>query len=198
MIERIYFYGIFVLIIIIWLLKNGPTVEGFNAYAEFDASAAEKAEFTGWEITCLGRPASNEAFNCGQLLQRWQIYREEQPLLLERTLFVGGSNQLQSAWGLGGATVAGTLVTTCSNVSAEQLREAIETMLSKQKPQGEYTESKTFDEPLLAVSALPELLVIRAFGQNAADVKSVFIGLWHLLRFAQTGQDAVAPRIWFS
>lgn len=179
-----------------WLPQENIVFDRAEAHNQLSVSLAENAEFTGWEVTCLGRPAAQAAFNGGHLRQRWEIYREHRPLLLERTEFIGGSPQLQARWGLAGATVIGTLVTTCLDVAVEQLREKIESVLSSKtikKPN-----SLLFDRPLIAVSALPELLVVRAFGQNAADVKAVFMALWHLLRRAQTGQNAAAPRIWFT
>lgn len=179
-----------------WLPQENIVFDRAEALNRLSVSLAENAEFTGWEVTCLGRPAANAAFNGGHLRQRWDIYREHRPLLLERTEFIGGSPQLQARWGLAGATVIGTLVTTCLDVPVAQLREQIESVLDSKE--NKKSNPLTFDRPLVAVSALPELLVVRAFGQNAADVKAVFMALWHLLRRAQTGQNAAAPRIWFT
>mgnify|MGYP003629600592 CR=1 FL=1 len=179
-----------------WLPQENIVFDRAEALNRLSVRLAENAEFTGWEVTCLGRPAANAAFNGGHLRQRWDIYREHRPLLLERTEFIGGSPQLQARWGLAGATVIGTLVTTCLDVPVAQLREQIESVLDSKE--NKKSNPLTFDRPLVAVSALPELLVVRAFGQNAADVKAVFIALWHLLRRAQTGQNAAAPRIWFT
>ena len=92
----------------------------------------------------------------------------------------------------------GTLVTTCVDVAVEEIRERIDELSARREKKLSQDRRQPFDVPLVAVSALPELLVVRAFGQNAADVKAVFMNLWQLLRLAQTGQDAVAPRIWFT
>lgn len=186
-----------------WLPQESIVFDRAEAVNRLSVSLAEGAVFTGWEITCLGRPASREFFDSGSLDQRWAIYLEDRPLLLETSRFVGGSAQLQAPWGLAGATVVGTLVTTCRETSPEQVREAIEVILSElalsaQQAGREQMGSKPFEVPLVAVSVLPELMVIRAFGQRAVDVKAVFTGLWRILRLAQTGQDAVAPRIWFT
>lgn len=181
-----------------WLPQESIVFDRAEAVNQLSISLAEGAEFTGWEITCLGRPASNEMFDGGNLQQRSEIYREDRPLLLERTRFVGGSPQLTARWGLAGATVVGTLVSTCLEVPVEQLRDAIELILNRGKSQKENPNHLTFNKPLVAVTVLPELLVVRAFGQNAAEVKAVFTELWYSLRVAQSGQDAVAPRIWFT
>lgn len=181
-----------------WLPQESIVFDRAEAVNQLSISLAAGAEFTGWEVICLGRPASDEMFNGGHLQQRWEIYREDRPLLLERTKFVGGSPQLQARWGLAGATVVGTLVSTCLDVPVEQLREAIESILNRGNNEKENPNHLTFNKPLVAVTALPELLIVRAFGQNAAEVKAVFMELWYLLRLAQAGQSAVAPRIWFT
>jgi len=179
-----------------WLPQESIVFDRAEALNELSISLAHDAEFSGWEITCLGRPASEDFFEGGQLQQSWEIVREGRPLLLERTKFIGGSAQLQAPSGLGGATVMGTFITTCLEVPVEQIREAIECLTASEV--GEAQGQSAFTAPLVAVSALPELLVIRALGQNAAEIKAVFIALWHLLRKAQSGQTALAPRIWFS
>lgn len=181
-----------------WLPQESIIFDRAEAVNQLSVSLAEGAEFTGWEINCLGRPASGEMFDGGYLQQGWEIYREDRPLLLERTKFVGGSPQLQARWGLAGATVVGTLVSTCLDVPVEQLRDAIASMFKRKKQQKPNLNHLAFNKPLVAVTALPELLVVRAFGQNAAAVKAIFMELWYLLRLAQSGQNAVAPRIWFT
>ena len=52
--------------------------------------------------------------------------------------------------------------------------------------------------PLVAVTELPELVVVRALGDSAASIKNVFFRLWSLLRLAQDERDPAAPRIWFT
>lgn len=180
-----------------WLPQESIVFDRAEAVNRLSVSLAEGAQFNAWEVTCLGRPASGELFEGGQLQQRWDIYREDRPLFLERANFVGGSEQLQAAWGLGGATVVGTLVTTCDESLVEQLRTAIEA-LSKSGVCKSGDQSQPFNVPLFAVTALPELVVVRAFAQSGADVKNAFIALWYLLRQAQSGQTGVAPRIWFT
>ncbi len=180
-----------------WLPQESIVFDSAEGLNQLSISLADGAEFSGWEITCLGRPASEDFFEGGQLQQNWEIVREGRPLLLERTKFVGGSAQLQAPSGLGGATVTGTFITTCLDAPIEDIREAIAHLTASETSEAQ-GQRPSFVVPLVAVTALPELLVIRALGQNAADIKAIFIALWHLLRKAQSGQTAVAPRIWFS
>jgi len=64
----------------------------------------------GWELTCLGRPASGERFGAGVFRQRLEVFRSGKPLLLERNRFAGGAGVLDGTWGLGGHSCLATLV----------------------------------------------------------------------------------------
>ncbi|MCG7957898.1 MAG: urease accessory protein UreD, partial [Candidatus Thiodiazotropha taylori] len=44
------------------------------------------ARFIGWEINCLGRPAINERFDPGEADFKFSLWRDDQPLLIERML----------------------------------------------------------------------------------------------------------------
>jgi urease accessory protein len=55
--------------------------------------------FIGWEISCYGCPSSGVSFERGRLEQRFQIFRREQPLLIERTCVSGGAAVLAGPWG---------------------------------------------------------------------------------------------------
>lgn len=143
------------------------------------------ARFIGWEITCLGRPASNLLFATGSLQQHFSISRDGIPLLLEKSRFDGGSALLQERWGLHGRHALATLVCTLQCPQTEQrLRELCE---QQRGPQLD-----------IEVTQLPQLLVIRAQAQQAAPIKQAFFAAWHLLRRTLLQAEAIAPRIWFT
>ena len=71
---------------------------------------APSAKFAGWEILCQGRPASGEAFHHGQCRQAYELYREDQPLVIERTRLRGGSALQSARWGLADYPVTGTFL----------------------------------------------------------------------------------------
>ena len=81
-----------------WLPQESIVFDRAEALNSVSVHLDKEAQFTGWEVTCLGRPASGEGFDGGELQQSWDIYREARPLLLERTKFTGGSDQLQAHW----------------------------------------------------------------------------------------------------
>lgn len=179
-----------------WLPQESIVFNQAEAKNNVCVSLAEKANFSAWEITCLGRPAASEDFHGGCLSQCLEVWREDRPLLIERSEYVGGSALLQAPWGIGGARVVGTLVSTATEAGVERLREVVAQTNDRASclTGGEMP----FSQPLVAVTTLPELMVVRAFGANAAAVKAVFLALWRSMRLAQSGREAAAPRVWFT
>lgn len=183
-----------------WLPQENILFNGALAHNRVRVTLAPGAEYTGWEITCLGRPAAGELFTNGRLVQSCGIWQGDQPLLIENTRLVGGSQQLTAPWGLQGANVFATMVSTVVSpqlvcklreVIAERIAALVGACDGHQRMRGG-------QPPLVAVTALPKLLVVRALANSAADVKALFIPLWQELRLARWGVPGIAPRIWFT
>ena len=179
-----------------WLPQESIVFNRAEAKSSIHVVLAENAQFSAWEITCLGRPAANEDFDGGSLSQSIEIWREDRPLLIERSEYPGGDALLRAPWGLGGARVFGVLVSTASQAGVEKLREVVE--WQNKRASSVTAGDLPFSRPLVALTALPELVVARAFGANAASVKAVFVALWRKMRLIQSGREAAAPRIWFT
>ena len=90
-----------------WLPQESIVHDGARAELETVVELAAGALFAGWEITCLGLPASGRPFATGEFLQGLRLERDGWPLLADRCLFEGGSDVLGEAWGLGGCAVCG-------------------------------------------------------------------------------------------
>lgn len=179
-----------------WLPQESIVFDQAEASNSVHVSLAESADFSAWEIICLGRPAANEDFDNGRLSQSIEVWREGRPLLIERSEYLGGDALLRAPWGLGGARVVGTLVSTATEAGVESLREVVEQV--NDRASCLTASDLPFSRPLVALTALPELVVARAFGANAAAVKAVFMALWQTMRLTQSGREAAAPRIWFT
>ena len=91
-----------------WLPQETIFYEGANAEIDNQVRLHSSSSFLGWEIQTLGRRASGERFLKGSIDQISRIWRAEKLCHRER-LEVSGDNQ-NSAWGLNGASVLGTLV----------------------------------------------------------------------------------------
>jgi urease accessory protein len=91
-----------------WLPQETIFYDGANAEIDSQVMLHSSSSFLGWEIQTLGRRASGERFLKGSIDQFSRIWRAEKLCHRER-LQVSGNNQ-NSAWGLNGASVLGTLV----------------------------------------------------------------------------------------
>lgn len=140
------------------------------------------AHFLGWEITCLGRPASGDDFSAGRLDQRFELTRGTRPLLLERMLLEAGGALRHGAWGWAGRGVHGVLLATgASSALTGELRERV-------RP--------AFEADRFAVTTLGDVTVCRYLGAHAGEARSVLGAAWDIMRRHLLGKPAAAPRIW--
>lgn len=141
------------------------------------------ARFLGWEMLCLGRPASDERFDRGEVRQRIEIAVGDKLAYCERGSYLAGNEVLSAAWGLRGQPVTGTLVAAGVDVSAhvEQLREA----------------SGAVEGPgLAAISCMGDVCVARYLGPSTEQARGCFLRLWEVLRPLVCEAPAMPPRIW--
>lgn len=162
-----------------WLPQETILFDGARAHATTRVDVGADGRFVGWEITCLGRPANAETFRNGELRQDFLLYRDGQPLLLDRMRLGGDSAALGAGWGLGGAQAMGTmLMYPARGLDLSALR------------------ALTAADARHAVSVVDEVLVCRALAAEAPALKQLFSAMWLQLRESLLGCVAVAPRIW--
>ncbi len=139
------------------------------------------AAFAGWEILCLGRPASGDDFASGSLRQRFELWRDGAPLWLERGQYAGGAPLMTAPWGLAGLPVSASLVVTgAADGLVEQIRKAVCVNA------GEH----------FSVTQLKEVLVCRYLGHQALRARDVLADAWAVIRPQRLQRPACAPRIW--
>ena len=90
-----------------WFPAETIVFERAMARSETRVELAAGATFSGWGITCLGRPSVGERFAEGRFHSSFALGRG-QPLLCER-LTVDEAKLLDQPWGLAGQPVYGTL-----------------------------------------------------------------------------------------
>jgi urease accessory protein len=93
-----------------WLPQETIAFGGTDALLATEVALDPGASFLGWEITCLGRPASKDDFITGRLDQRFSLALGARPLLIDRLLTEGGGALQCSSFGWGGRTVYGCFV----------------------------------------------------------------------------------------
>jgi len=157
-----------------WLPQETIVFCGARAQLDTEVRLGAQARYLGWEILCLGRTGSGEKFARGEMRLSTQVFRGDKLLWLERGRIEGGGMLLESAAGLQGMPVCGTLVAACPMIDLAACRE-IES---------------------LAVTQLPGVLVARYLGDSSEQAKRLFARLWTVLRPALFGREAQPPRIW--
>jgi len=168
-----------------WLPQESIFFSGSDANMTTHITMEADSQFIGWEILCLGRPASKELFTGGKMSQSFELWKKENskriPLFIERSEINGGSEMLSANWGMQNCTVTATMI--CAPMRNdkdiyEQLR-AIECR-----------------DGLAAISRFEEGMVARYLGHNAIAAREYFAALWHIVRPVQINRQACEPRIW--
>jgi urease accessory protein len=165
-----------------WLPQETIVFDGAHAEVSTQVHLAATANFIGWEIVCLGRPASNEVLAHGLLRQRFEIWRDGVPVWVEASRYCGGAAALDASWGLRGHSVSGTLV--CTTVIPELVTQVRESWAAIQ------------GDTLVSATQLDKVLVCRYLGDDAERARALFAAAWAVLRPAVLGRPTCAPRIW--
>jgi urease accessory protein len=155
--------------------------DGARAASATRVALTGTAGFIGWEILCLGRPASGETYTYGEFVQRFEIWRDGAPLWWERNALVGGTPVLHAPWGMADRSVVATLVAVGRVPGALP---ALRELLNAEQDEGEFS-----------VSQLRDVLVCRYLGNSAEQARTGFIASWRLLRPALWKIDARAPHL---
>ena len=138
--------------------------------------------YIGWEVLCLGRTASGETYDAGDIRQTTEISVAGELVWSERCRLHGGSRLLAAPAGLNGAPVSAILLAAGQMVAPELVAKCRAIKLDGPARSG--------------ITAMPNIFVARYLGPSSEQAKCYFIDLWHLLRPQFTGRDAVTPRIW--
>lgn len=139
------------------------------------------AHFVGWELHCLGLPASAALLGHGAVRTTLELRLGQRPLLLERLVLEGES--LTAHWGLASFPAYGTcLAYPARPVDLERVRAV--------------ASSLNCAELIVACTIVDGVLCCRGRAQRVDYLKHAFIELWRVLRPALLGREAVAPRIW--
>lgn len=167
--------------IVEWVPQETIFFSGAKVQSRTRIDLESDALFIGWDIQCFGRPEAGEAFDAGDVVARFEIWREQRPLFLECARVSGKSAFLEQAWGLGKRPVSATFWCTDEHApSVAQLRDVCHS--------GEMN--------LFSVTQLPGVIVCRLLSHRVEDAKRVFLRAWDLLRPRVLNRSACCPRIW--
>jgi urease accessory protein len=162
-----------------WLPQETIVYSAAQAQLQTSIELSGNARLLYWDVVALGRPASAERFTQGHFQSRLDIRRDGRLLWHERQRIEGADGLLDSPIGLGGHPVFATLLIT-GDIEADLLQQCREL---PGRVRGD-------------LSQLPGLLVARCLAHEALHARQWLIDLWHLLRPAMLGREAIPPRIW--
>lgn len=168
-----------------WMPQETIVFDAARANLHTHVKLTDDSTFFGWDIYCLGRSASGEKFKQGAVNVSYRLERDSKTLWIERGRFLGDDPLLDSAIGLDGQTVCGTLMLSYNGIDARA-----KDLLALCR------ETTPRDDSFYGVTFLPGLLLFRYLGQSSEAVRSWFQTLWMLLRPEYLERPAVPPRIW--
>jgi len=165
-----------------WLPQPAIVFDQARAEAKTEIVLEQDALYIGWDTTCMGRTASGERFNSGELRQRTAVWQQDRRLWCEYARLAGDDAMLASKAGLAGCTVSGTLTAAGKDIGKDLLDTCRSIAPDEEGHSG--------------ITVLPRVLLARYLGHSSEAAMHYFTALWTLLRPALAGRAAVPPRIW--
>jgi urease accessory protein len=165
-----------------WLPQETIAFGGSSVSSATTVRLGAGARYIGWEITCLGRPASGDDFAVGSFRQRTEIWRDDELLLIDRTVAHSPGSAQSGSWGWAGRSVYATLVAT---TSSDELVTELRAQVMPKRP-----------GDLFAVTTLSGLTLCRFLGSSAEQARAAFLNAWDIIRRHTLGKPACSPRIW--
>lgn len=165
-----------------WLPQENILFDKANINLQTRIELGKQSRLLAWEMQCLGRPASQETFANGQLKQNIELWQDNKPLLIERSLIDGHSEMMSAQWGLAGFSVLATFILfPASTAELEEVRKIA---------------NRPAEDIRFSSSLIGEVLVCRGLAQQAEPLRALFVDIWQKLRPPVLNKTAVIPRIW--
>jgi urease accessory protein len=161
-----------------WLPQETIVFRGAHTRLATRVNLAGRSRFIGWEILCLGRPASQEMFDTGSIALDFELSHDGRPKLVDRLRLAGGADALAAQWGWAGASVLGTMLVYPA--------EAPQLALARQQ----------VTHPGLVATLVDGVLLLRLRADQGETVRHAFEQVWRALRPGFSGIAAQSPRIW--
>ncbi|MEY3298130.1 MAG: hypothetical protein RLZZ597_1390 [Cyanobacteriota bacterium] len=166
-----------------WFPQDTIVFSGAQYRQRMRVNLAEGALWCGWDITRFGRSAGGERFTQGHWQSELEVWQDHVPLWVDRQRVAGGSPALESANGLAGYAVVGSLALVGWLPSPEQVV-TLRALWPSHQP-GE-----------VGVSRLQKGVLCRYRGPSSEAAHRWFVAVWQRLRPLYLGHGAVASRVW--
>jgi len=113
-----------------WLPQENIYFPGARVMLRTRIDLRHDAGLAWWEIHCLGRPALTEPFNHGEIDNRFGLYRDGAPVLLERHR-IDSRTRHQPALNASKAVFGTFIINRCGSEQLQQCRQRIEREVEK-------------------------------------------------------------------
>ena len=154
---------------------------------------ADRAIWVGWELTRLGRSARGETFQSGVWRSHTEVWRNNQPLWIDRQFVEGGKAMIHNQHGLADFPVVGSFALVGKSVSTD-------VMIRIRKTWSDYQELQAFKprstHKTIGVTRLHEGLLCRYRGASTLEARQLFMTAWDIVRHKILHQVTHRPRIW--
>ncbi len=174
-----------------WFPMETIVYNGAAAELTTHIDLAEDSTYMGWEITCLGLPASQALMTSGYFKQSYKITQQGLPVFIDRLYYdAQHSSLLNNMAGMQSKTVSGFFIAgrfTCTQDQQQALLEELRECLAQQNI-----------EALFAVTFMQGFCIARYLGESANQARDGFTLLWELLRPELMQRKACHPRIWLT
>ncbi len=164
-----------------WLPQESIVFDQARLRQQTVVELGANARFIGWEMICLGRPASDQWFTEGSATFSMQVRRNGTPFLNERLPITPEQALAGPACLRGHFFIATMLVTPMDHDKKDIVCGYIDQHVG---------------EELLTATTLENLLVIRYLGDQPNQCRKHFESLWKILRQHVMGRGSMSPRIW--
>ena len=166
-----------------WLPQETILFDGARVQSSTKVHLAGRAGFLGWEIVSFGRPACGEHYAKGGFRQCFEIWRGEDPWLIDRIFLQDCAETLNAAWGLREKPVMGLMVVSNEDAGLlESAQEQIRDMID--------------DVGHSSVTVTGPVLLCRSLDTSSMAIRDRFIEIWKAIRPVTLGKHPCEPRIW--
>lgn len=167
-----------------WLPQETIVFNGARTRNALRFDLAERAKFIAWDVVCLGRPAAAEAFDDGLVESSIEVSIGGDLQWIERSSIPGAATSgfMHARWGLDGCQAMGTLLAYGPAGWPREVLEALRERLDRPGREG--------------VTDVDGVVVCRALGHNAYEVRDRLSTAWRVLRPALLDKPPVVPRVW--
>ncbi|MFH2092974.1 MAG: urease accessory protein UreD [Pseudomonadota bacterium] len=173
-----------------WFPQETILFPGAKADICTKVDLSDDAVFMGWEILCLGRPASRMSFDTGALKSKLSVYKNGTPLYIDQLCVDNDMDSIilrHCKPGLQDFPVSAVFVVAGI---------APDIIFDMGNPPFCDPDQANTDSGLKGVTRINELMIARYLGHDPEAAKAYFISLWKTIRPVMLNRPACIPRIW--